>query len=430
VTLSSFAELGFSEPICRALAAHHYSHPTPIQSRAIPLLLEGRDLLGIAQTGTGKTAAFALPILQKLSLEKPASPVRAIRALILAPTRELAIQIGESFATYGKHLGLRHTVVVGGVGQGNQVKALARGVDILIATPGRLLDLAGQRHVRLDTVQYLVLDEADRMLDMGFIPDVRKIIAMLPRQRQSLLFSATMPKNVAKLAGEVLNAPVRVEVTPQTVTVDRIEQRVYFVETARKPVLLIDLLKDHALGRVIVFTRTKSHANRVSAHLDHAGISTDAIHGNKSQNARQRALERFRSGDARVLVATDIAARGIDVDGVTHVINFELPNEPESYVHRIGRTARAGKSGIALSFCDQSERGYLREIERLTRRPMAIEPVSPGLTAQPMAKKPAPQAKPQGKPQAKPHAKPHAKRPGEASKRTRPWHRGKASRAA
>jgi ATP-dependent RNA helicase RhlE len=435
VTNPSFAELGFSEPICRALVAHHYTHPTPIQTRAIPLLLEGRDLLGIAQTGTGKTAAFALPILQKLSSEKPSSQARAIRALILAPTRELAIQIDASFATYGKYLGLRHTVIVGGVGQGNQVKALARGVDILIATPGRLLDLVEQRYVHLNSVQYLVLDEADRMLDMGFINDIRQIIAKLPRQRQSLLFSATMPKDIARLAAEVLNAPARVEVTPQTVTVDRVEQKVFFIETARKPALLLDLLKDAELARVIVFTRTKSHANRVSEQLDRAGVATDALHGNKSQNARQRALERFRTGDVRVLVATDIAARGIDVDGVSHVINFELPNEPESYVHRIGRTARAGKTGIALSFCDHSERAYLRDIERLTKRPLLIEAVSPDLMAQPLPKKSASHAKPQGKPQAKPHGKAHANRseakPAAASsRRKRSWHRGKASRAA
>ncbi|HEY1735775.1 MAG TPA: DEAD/DEAH box helicase [Methylovirgula sp.] len=434
MTHPTFAELGFSEPICRALAAHHYSQPTPIQARAIPLLLEGRDLLGIAQTGTGKTAAFALPILQKLSLEKPA-PQRAIRALILAPTRELAIQIDQSFATYGKHLGLRHTVIVGGVGQGNQVKALARGVDIVIATPGRLLDLVEQRHAHLNSVQYLVLDEADRMLDMGFINDIRKIIAKLPRQRQSLLFSATMPKDIARLADEVLNAPVRVEVTPQVVTVDRIEQRLYFAETAQKRALLLTLLDDPALSRVIVFTRTKSHANRVGDQLNRAGIATDALHGNKSQNARQRALENFRKGDVRVLVATDIAARGIDVEGVSHVVNYELPNEPESYVHRIGRTARAGKTGIALAFCDQSERAYLRAIERLTKRPLTIEAVPAGVTAQALPKKSAQQPKPQGTQQAKPHGKAHgnrseAKPAASSSKRRRSWHRGKASRAA
>ncbi|HEX3945997.1 MAG TPA: DEAD/DEAH box helicase, partial [Rhizomicrobium sp.] len=367
MTYSTFSGLGISEPLCRALAAENYTDPTPIQTQAIPRLLEGRDLLGIAQTGTGKTAAFALPILQKLG--KPQQPVapRSAHALILAPTRELAIQIGESFATYGRHTGLRHTVILGGVGQPQQVKAMARGVDILIATPGRLLDLVQQKHVRLDAVKHFVLDEADRMLDMGFIRDVRKLVTMLPKKRQSLLFSATMPSDVAKLASEMLHNPLRVEVAPEAVTVDLVDQRVHFVETAQKRALLTNLLEDPALARVIVFTRTKHHANRVSEHLERAGISNDALHGNKSQNARQRALQRFRAGDARVLVATDIASRGIDVDGVTHVINFELPHEPESYVHRIGRTARAGNTGIAVAFCDASERPLLRDIERLTR---------------------------------------------------------------
>jgi ATP-dependent RNA helicase RhlE len=382
----SFAQLGVSEPLCRALAAENYTHPTPIQAQAIPLLLQGRDLLGIAQTGTGKTAAFALPILQRLG--KPQQPVspKACHALILAPTRELAIQIGDSFATYGRHLGLRHTVILGGVGQPQQVKAMSRGVDILIATPGRLLDLVNQRHVRLDEVRCFVLDEADRMLDMGFIRDVRKIVAILPKKRQSLLFSATMPNDVAHLAADMLHQPVRVEVTPQQITVDRIEQHVFHVEAARKRGLLVDLLRDPALKRVMVFTRTKHHANRVSDHLDRSGISADAIHGNKSQNARQRALERFRSGDARVLVATDIAARGIDVDGISHVINFELPNEPESYVHRIGRTARAGADGIALSFCDPSERAFLRDIEKLTKRPLTVIGEHPASMHTPQAK--------------------------------------------
>jgi ATP-dependent RNA helicase RhlE len=372
VTHHTFSELGVSEPLCRALAAENYTTPTPIQTRAIPLLLEGRDLLGIAQTGTGKTAAFALPILQKLAKPQQTVAPKAAHALILAPTRELAVQIGQSFATYGRHSGLRHTVILGGVGQPAQVKAMARGVDILIATPGRLLDLVNQKHVRLDQVKHFVLDEADRMLDMGFIRDVRKIVAMLPKERQSLLFSATMPNDVAELAGQMLRQPVRVEVTPQAATVDRVEQKVYFVPTAEKKSLLVSLLRDNAFSRVIVFTKTKHHANRVSEHLSRSSIQTEAIHGNKSQNARQRALEQFRAGDVRVLVATDIAARGIDVDEVSHVINYELPHEPESYVHRIGRTARAGKSGIAISFCDASERTLLRDIERLTRREVTV----------------------------------------------------------
>jgi ATP-dependent RNA helicase RhlE len=381
----TFASLGISEPLCRALAANNYMRPTPIQIRAIPPLLEGRDLLGVAQTGTGKTAAFALPILQKLA--KPQTPVapRAVHALVLAPTRELALQIGESFASYGRHTGLRHAVILGGVNQAQQVKATARGVDILIATPGRLLDLVKQDHVRLDQVKHLVLDEADRMLDMGFIRDVRRIVALLPKKRQSLLFSATMPDPVAKLAAEMLHNPLRVHVTPEAVTVDQVQQSVHFVEAAHKRALLARLLQDPSLSRVLVFTRTKHHANRVSEHLDRSGVPNDALHGNKSQNARQRALERFRSGHARVLVATDIAARGIDVDGVSHVINFELPHEPESYVHRIGRTARAGNAGIAVAFCDASERQLLRDIERLTKRPLTVVGAQPAEAAAPPA---------------------------------------------
>ena len=330
MTLTTFSKLGVAEPLRRALAAERYEQPTPIQAKAIPELLDGRDLLGIAQTGTGKTAAFALPLLQKLAEQRERAPAKAARALILAPTRELAVQISESIGSYGRNLGLRRTVVLGGVGQQPQVKALARGVDILIATPGRLLDLLDQRHLRLDATRFLVLDEADRMLDMGFIHDVRKIIAALPRQRQSLLFSATMPAEVAKLAKAILNDPLRIEVTPQAVTVDRIEQRCHFVEAPQKRELMIELLKDRALSRVIVFTRTKHGADRLARQLGQAGIACEALHGNKSQSARQMALRRFRDGRARLLVATDIAARGIDVDGVTHVINYELPHEPES----------------------------------------------------------------------------------------------------
>ncbi len=373
MTTPSFADLGIAEPLQRALHKENYHTPTPIQTQAIPMLLAGKDLLGVAQTGTGKTAAFALPILQQLAAARHERAGRgAARALILAPTRELAIQIGDALRTYGRHLGLRHTVVVGGVPQRAQVRALSRGIDILVATPGRLLDLVNQGHVRLKSASFLVLDEADRMLDMGFIRDVRKIIAALPRERQSLLFSATMPANVASLAAEILRDPARIEISPKTVTVDKVEQHIYFVDAARKRSLLAELLRDPALARVIVFTRTKHRANKVSEQLSKIGISTEALHGNKTQGARQRALARFRSGNARVLVATDIAARGIDVDGITHVINFELPNEPESYVHRIGRTARAGAAGIALSFCDSSERSHLRGIERLTKRPMVV----------------------------------------------------------
>ena len=370
--MTNFSDLGVAEPLRRALQAENYTSPTPIQARAIPLLLEGRDLLGIAQTGTGKTAAFALPLLQRLHESGTRPAPKSAQVLILAPTRELAIQIGDSLKTYGRHLNLRHTVILGGVGANPQIRAMARGVHFLVATPGRLLDLVNQGHIRLDRVSHLVLDEADRMLDMGFVRDVRKIVAALPKVRQSLLFSATMPGDVAKLAGEMLHNPVRIEVTPKVVTAERIEQRVYHVPSAGKRALLAKLLEAPDLSRVIVFTRTKHGANRVAKQLGQVGVDAEAIHGNKSQSARQRALERFRTGAARVLVATDIAARGIDVDEVSHVINFELPNEPESYVHRIGRTARAGAGGIALSFCDPSERAYLRDIEKLTKRKVPV----------------------------------------------------------
>jgi ATP-dependent RNA helicase RhlE len=368
----SFADLSLVEPLQRALRTENYVQPTPIQAQAIPHLLTGRDLLGIAQTGTGKTAAFALPMLQRLAENRPAPMPRSPRALVLTPTRELAIQIGESFKAYGRHLPLRHAVIFGGVGQKPQVDALARGLDVLVATPGRLLDLMGQGHVRLDRLSIFVLDEADRMLDMGFIHDVKKVIAALPKARQTLFFSATMPPEISRLAGGILTDPVRVEVTPAATTVERIDQRVLFVDSGNKRALLADVLKDPAIARVLVFTRTKHGANRVAEHLDRIKVRAEAIHGNKSQTARQRALENFRAGHTRVLVATDIAARGIDIDGITHVINFELPNVPESYVHRIGRTARAGAEGIALSFCDAEERAYLRDIEKLTKRPLTV----------------------------------------------------------
>jgi len=370
----SFAALGVAEPILRALAAENYTTPTPIQARAIPALLSGRDLLGIAQTGTGKTAAFGLPLLQKLSVGHLPPRPREAKALILAPTRELAVQIEQSLRTYGRFLNLKRAVILGGVSQNAQVAAMKHGVDILVATPGRLLDLVQQKHIRLDAVSVLVVDEADRMLDMGFIRDVRKIVAHLPRERQSMLFSATMPDDIVKLVGDMLKSPERIEVAPQGRTADRIEQKLYHVPAAQKRQLLVELLKDLALSRVIVFTRTKHGANKVAEHLSKTKIEADAIHGNKSQNARQRALEAFRAGKIRVLVATDIAARGIDIDDISHVVNFELPNEPESYVHRIGRTARAGGAGIAISFCDASERGYLRDIERLIRNKIDAVP--------------------------------------------------------
>jgi ATP-dependent RNA helicase RhlE len=360
----SFADLGVIEPILRALTTEGYEHPTPIQHQAIPHLLEGRDLLGIAQTGTGKTAAFALPILQRLGKVNVRPAPRSARALILTPTRELASQIGDNFRAYGRHMHLRHALVFGGVGHKPQVDALTRGVDILIATPGRLLDHINQRVLRLDQLEILVLDEADRMFDMGFIRDVRKIVGLAKKERQSLCFSATMPPDVEKLVREVLVNPARVEVTPQATTVERIDQRVYHVDGGNKRALLGEVLKDSAMSRVIVFTRTKHGANKVAEHLERSGVSADAIHGNKSQSARQRALDDFKRGKVRVLVATDIAARGIDVDGITHVVNYELPEVAESYVHRIGRTARAGSNGIALAFCAGDERHLLRDIEK------------------------------------------------------------------
>jgi len=370
----TFAGLGVAEPILRALAQENYTTPTPIQTRAIPALLAGKDLLGIAQTGTGKTAAFGLPLLQKLSIGHVPPAAKQTKALILAPTRELAVQIEESLRTYGRFLNLKRAVILGGVSQNSQINTMKNGVDIVVATPGRLLDLVQQKMIRLDAVQVLIIDEADRMFDMGFIRDVRKIVNYLPKERQSMLFSATMPDDVVKLVGDVLKSPERIEVAPQSKTADRVEQKLYYIPMQQKRQLLSELMKDVSLNRVIVFTRTKHGANRVAEHLSKTGVAAEAIHGNKSQNARQRALDLFKSGKARVLVATDIAARGIDVDHITHVINFELPNEPESYVHRIGRTARAGTQGIAISFCDSTERTYLRDIERIIR--MKIEVVA------------------------------------------------------
>jgi len=389
----SFSELSLAEPLLRALASENYATPTPIQREAIPHLLAGRDLLGLAQTGTGKTAAFALPILQHLAAAR-APTGRGPRALVLTPTRELAIQIGESFRRYGRHLPLASAVVFGGVGQGPQVTALARGLDILVATPGRLLDLHAQGHVRFDRLRFLVLDEADRMLDMGFLRDVQKIIGLLPKERQTLLFSATMPEPIARLAARILKAPVRVEVTPAASTVEQVEQRVIFVDSAAKAALLSELLRDDRISRALVFARTKHGANRITTRLLRDNIDAVAIHGNKSQSARQRALESFRGGRVRVLVATDIAARGIDVEGITHVINFDVPNEPESYVHRIGRTARAGAAGVALSLCDAGEREYLRDIEKLTRRRLTVVE----------HRRPAQPARPQANPRARPAA--------------------------
>jgi ATP-dependent RNA helicase RhlE len=369
---TQFTDLSLAEPILRALQQKEYTQPSPIQAQAIPYLMQGRDLIGIAQTGTGKTAAFTLPILHRFAANPAPATPRRPRALILAPTRELAAQIAQSVAAYGKFLRLTHAAVFGGVSLSPQIRALSRGVDILIATPGRLMDLERQKHVSLDRVEVFVLDEADRMLDLGFINDIRRIIGKLPAKRQSLLFSATMPPAIQDLASSLVHNPARVEVTPDSPTVERIDQRVCHVERGRKCDLLVHLLGQHPQGLVLVFVRMKHQANRLVDELGRQSVQAEAIHGNKSQGARQRALENFRAGRSRVLIATDIAARGIDVKGITLVVNYDLPEEPESYVHRIGRTARAGLDGQAIAFCDSSERPLLRSVERLIRRPIAV----------------------------------------------------------
>jgi ATP-dependent RNA helicase RhlE len=368
----TFNELNISEEILHALKSEGYTTPTPIQEQAIPSILEGKDLLGCAKTGTGKTAAFAIPTLQRLNENPSHRGQRNIRALILTPTRELAIQIDDSFSAYGRNIIMKHTVIFGGVSQVSQVNEIRRGTEILIATPGRLLDLIQQRVVNLQHVEIFILDEADRMLDMGFINDVKRVIALLPKQRQNLFFSATMPKEIQSLADTILYKPVKVEVTPVSSTAEKIDQAIFMVEKPDKRALLHHILNDKSIRRVLVFTRTKHGADKVVRDLDKAGIKSEAIHGNKAQNARQRALTNFKDGRIRVLVATDIAARGIDVDEITHVINYEIPNEPETYVHRIGRTARAGASGIAFSFCDEEERSYMKDIEKLTKQKIPV----------------------------------------------------------
>jgi ATP-dependent RNA helicase RhlE len=365
--LTSFDDFGLSAPITRALTDEHYITPTPIQTQTIPSVRAGRDVVGIAQTGTGKTAAFALPILEHLEQNKARPQRRGCRVLVLSPTRELSAQIAESFRTYGRHLNFRVALAIGGVPMGRQVRELVNGVEVLVATPGRLLDLAENDGVRLQYVEILVLDEADQMLDMGFIPAIRQIVAKVPARRQNLFFSATMPQAISELAGHMLRDPVRVAVTPVASTVERIEQRVVHVDRASKSALLADTLKKDGVERALVFTRTKHGADKVVRNLAHSGISAAAIHGNKSQNERDRVLAAFRDGRVRTLIATDIAARGIDVSGVSHVFNYDLPHVPESYVHRIGRTARAGAEGIAISFCDGEERPLLRAIEKLIR---------------------------------------------------------------
>lgn len=368
-----FKELHLIAPILKALETEGYTEPTPIQEQSIPHILRGKDLLGCAQTGTGKTAAFAIPILQNLVLQQNQDGHNNnIKALILTPTRELAIQINESFEAYGKHTGVQHAVIFGGVSQFHQTSQLRRGVDVLIATPGRLLDLIAQKFVNLKNLKMFVLDEADRMLDMGFIHDVRKIISLLPENRQTLFFSATMPPEITRLSSSILQNPVRVEVTPVSSTAENVNQQIYLVEKNDKRDLLIHLLKNGTIQNALVFTRTKYGADKIARALHRANIKSDAIHGNKTQNARQRALSNFKEGKIRVLVATDIAARGIDVDDLSHVINFELPNIPETYVHRIGRTGRAGNSGSALSFCDMEERAYLRDIHKLIEKTIPV----------------------------------------------------------
>ncbi len=380
-----FKDLSLIEPLLRALTTEGYEHPTPIQEQSIPIILQRRDLLGCAQTGTGKTAAFALPILQLLHTKPPAKPgSKAIRCLILTPTRELAIQIDESIAAYGKHTNSRHLVVFGGVSQFAQTEALKRGCDIMVATPGRLLDLMNQGYISLRDIEIFVLDEADRMLDMGFIHDVKKVISKLPSQRQTLFFSATMPPEISNLANSILTDPLRVEVTPVSSTAEKVSQALYLVDKANKKHLLQHLLTNRDVRSVLVFTRTKHGANKVVGDLVKSGTQAEAIHGNKSQNARQAALANFKKGKIRVLVATDIAARGIDIEELSHVINYELPNIPETYVHRIGRTGRAGASGIALSFCEAEEIPYLKDIQKLTGQLIPVEedhPYAANLTA-------------------------------------------------
>ena len=371
--MTTFAELGLAEPILTALTAVGYTEPTPIQLQAIPHVMAGRDVQGIAQTGSGKTAAFALPILHRLLANRRPAPKRGCRVLVLSPTRELASQIAENFTKYAGRTGLRTALMFGGVPKPRQARAVQHGVDVLVATPGRLMDHMQDGAISLNSVEILVLDEADHMLDLGFIIPIRRIVSTIPPARQTLFFSATMPKEIAQLAGAMLRDPVHVAVTPVATTVETIEQRVMFVDASRKRALLADILRDPRMTRTLVFTRTKHGADRVTQHLEAVGLSAAAIHGNKSQGQRERALAAFKDGRVRVLVATDIAARGIDVDSVSHVVNFELPNVPESYVHRIGRTARAGKGGVAISFCDASERSFLRSIEKTIRMRISVD---------------------------------------------------------
>ncbi|HMO28661.1 DEAD/DEAH box helicase [Enterovirga sp.] len=409
--MTDFQQFHLAAPILRALAEEGYESPTPIQLQAIPSVMAGRDLQGIAQTGTGKTAAFALPILHRLAKEPVRPRPKGTRVLVLSPTRELASQIADSFRAYGRHLRLSTTVVFGGVPIGRQQRALAGGVDILVATPGRLLDLVDQRSLTLQDVEILVLDEADQMLDLGFIHALRRIVTLVPRKRQTLFFSATMPKSIEQLSAQFIADPVKVAVTPVATTAERVEQSVLFVAQPDKPALLRAVIEDRDIDRVLVFTRTKHGADKVVAQLARSGIEAAAIHGNKSQGQRERALADFKAGRNRVLVATDIAARGIDVDGVSHVVNFDLPNVPESYVHRIGRTARAGADGQAVSFCNQEERAYLRDIEKLTRLAVPVADYPPGFA--PAQREPAVAAEPASHRRgARPEGQRQGRRPG------------------
>lgn len=409
----TFAELGLTPELCQTVKDEGYTTPTAIQLAAIPEVLRGRDLLGTAQTGTGKTAAFSLPMLQLLSAQP--DPKHHIRALILTPTRELAIQIGDSLKTYGRGLKLRSTVIFGGVGAEPQKQALRHGVDIVVATPGRLLDLMNQRCVDLNHINIFVLDEADRMLDMGFIHDVKRIIAKLPKQRQNLLFSATMPQEVANLTKEILKNPAHVEVTPVSSTTAQVKQQIYFVDRGHKRDLLLHILNQDAVVRALIFARTKANANRVAEFVNKSGISAEAIHGNKSQSARQRALEMFRSGKIAVLVASDIAARGLDIDEISHVINYDMTHEPETYVHRIGRTGRAEARGVAMSFVDAEERGFLREVERVTGQKIPVVDDHP-FPAQEKERAPAPRQQHGRRPQRSAGAK----KPGHGQQRQQP----------
>jgi ATP-dependent RNA helicase RhlE len=429
--LTSFNDFGLVEPILRALAEEKYETPTPIQAQTVPLVMQGRDVIGIAQTGTGKTAAFALPILNHLFNKRQRPAQKTCRVLVLSPTRELSGQIADSFRAYGRHIRpLAIELAIGGVPINRQARAFMRGVEVLVATPGRLLDLVNQRALRLDQVEVLVLDEADRMLDMGFIHDIKKVVAMVPKARQTLFFSATMPQEITRLADAMLREPARVAVTPQATTVEKIAQRVIHTDKAAKLSLLAELLKSEPVERVLVFTRTKHGADKVVRGLQKAGFSAEAIHGNKSQPQRERVLAAFRDGKLRTLIATDIAARGIDVDGVSHVFNYDLPNIPESYVHRIGRTARAGAEGIAISFCDHEERAFLRDIERLIRMTIPATDRRTGGRPAPQQAEARHEGRQEGRHEnrngGRPHRGGHQQR-GNGGGHGRPGHNGKRS---